>query len=405
MIHSRKTIIPTMADYGQGSTYKRQDGRWCASIVLRTGKRRYFYGTSKSEANHKKRDALRAQEGGLAVASGTQTVGQYLGVWLEDVARPTVKPTTFEGYESYIRIHLVPSLGKVRLSELTPQDIQSTMATMRRGGASPRTIQQARAILRRALVQAVRWGLIPTNVATLTEAPRQVRSEHKVLAQEDAARFLAATHQDQLGPLYAVALTLGLRQGELLGLRWEDVDLARGQLTVNQTLHRVAGELVVGEPKTHKSRRTLPLPPSVIALFLEEERRQAAREVVAGKRWKNEHDLVFTSRYGTPFDGVDVTHRFQETLAKHGFPKMRFHDLRHSCVSILLAQGVHPRIVADIAGHSTVNLTLNVYAHALPGMTDDALSRLDRVLSGTPAAPALQESQAGSRQVHGKQPR
>jgi len=184
----------------------------------------------------------------------------------------------------------------------------------------------------------------------------------------------------RLEALYTIAITVGLRQGEALGLRWQDVDLDAGSLRVRHSLQRIEGRLQLVEPKTERSRRTVSLPGVVVSALREHRVRQLQERLLAGSRWQ-ESDYVFTSTIGTPLDGVTVTHRFQETLRRLGMPHQRFHDLRHACASLLLAQGVSPRVVMETLGHSQISVTMNVYAHVIPALQRDAADRMDALLT------------------------
>jgi integrase len=217
----------------------------------------------------------------------------------------------------------------------------------------------------------------------LVDAPRVRRSEVKPFTPEQARKFLEAARQDRLEGLYAVAM-LGLRQGEILGLRWTDIDLATATLTVQQSLQRVGGKLSVVDTKTDRSRRSVRLPQVTATALVRHQMRQEQERQLAGTRWKDT-GFVFTTTVGTPMDGPTVTHRFQALLKKVGLPHMRFHDLRHTCATLLLAQGVHPRIVMEILGHSQISITMNLYSHVIPAMQQEVAARLDAILA--PPAP------------------
>lgn len=244
-------------------------------------------------------------------------------------------------------------------------------------------MQHIHATLRTALDQAVKWDLVSRNVAMLVDAPRVRRAEVKPFTPEQARKFLEAAREDRLEGLYAVAM-LGLRQGEILGLRWTDLDLAAGTLAVQQALQRVGGKLSTVETKTDRSRRSVRLPQVTTTALIRHQMRQEQERQLAGARWK-ESDFVFTTTVGTPMDGPTVTHRFQALLKKVNLPRMRFHDLRHTCATLLLAQGVHPRVVMEILGHSQISITMNLYSHVIPAMQQEVAARLDAILSPPPA--------------------
>ena len=254
------------------------------------------------------------------------------------------------------------------------------------GGLSPRTVQYARAVLRKALNQALRWGLVPRNVATLVDPPRSKRHEIVFFAPDQANAFLDTARGDRLEALYRVALSLGLRQGEALGLRWEDVDLERGVLRVRVALQRIDGVPQLVEPKTPRSHRTIALP-RPLAAHLRAHRTRQITERLACPRWQD-WDLVFPSSVGTPLSPQNLTKRYKALLRDAGLPAMRFHDLRHSCASLLLAQGVPARVVMETLGHSQIGLTLNTYAHVMPELQRQAAEAMERLFPADSAAGA-----------------
>lgn len=374
--------------HGEGSIYRREsDGKWCCVVDLGRvngkRKRKTIYGRTRKEVAEKLKAVLRDQQQGLPIAVARQTVGLFLERWLAEVARPTLRDSTYASYQSKITLYILPTLGTTQLSALTPQHVQTMMIVMRERGLSPRSVQYARAILRKALNQALRWGLVARNVAVLTDAPRVERPDIRPLDPVGAARLLAAVHGDRLEALYTVALALGLRQGEALGLRWRDVDFEVGVLHVRVALQRLPNESPrLVEPKTRQSRRSLPLPGVVAAQLRDHRARQQAERECVGTSWpEDDWDLVFTTARGGPVSAVTLTKQFKRHLAAIGLPDMRFHDLRHSCASLLVAQGIHPRIVMEILGHSTIALTMNTYSHVLPAAQRQAADAMDHLLA------------------------
>lgn len=234
-------------------------------------------------------------------------------------------------------------------------------------------------MLRTALGVARRWELVDRNVATLVDPPRAKRPKIRPLEPAEARRFLESVRGDRLEALYSVALALGLRQGEALGLRWQDVDLDAGILRVRQQLQRVDTKLTLVEPKTERSRRTLVLPPTIVEQLREHGKRQIAEKLWAGSKWV-ENDLVFSNRVGAPTQARSVIEDFHKALLNAGLPRIRFHDLRHSCATLLLVQGVSPRVVMDILGHSEIAMTMDTYSHVVPELQRDAANRMEDVL-------------------------
>lgn len=250
-----------------------------------------------------------------------------------------------------------------------------------------------RAVLRRALNQAVKWGSIARNVAALTDAPKAKRYEPVILSPAQGQQLLDAAAGHRLEALFTVALGLGLREGEVLGLRWIDISFAQHTLRVTQTVQRIKGKLVVASPKTERSIRLLPLPLFVERSLARHAERQSTDVSDAGDRWQ-EHGLVFPSERGTPIDPRNLLRQFKQILVEAELPEMRFHDLRHSCATTLIAKGVHPRVVQEILGHSQISTTMNVYGHVLDATRVVAAEAMDSVF-GTPSAEVRREDTVG----------
>ena len=369
---------------GEGTILKRSDGRWAAAIMLDDGGRKWIYGKTRRGVADRLTKVQRDVAEGRPIINERLTVAEYLNRWLYEVAKQRTRPMTFRGYEHLVRLHILPALGRVRLARLTPQHVHSLVAgKTREGRLAPRTIQYMHSVLRAALNQALRWRMVHYNAAGLVSPPRGTRLEPKVLTPEQARQLLDAARGDRLEALYSVALALGLRQGEALGLKWSDIDLDAGVLRVRRAAQRIPhqGTQLV-ETKTVRSRRTLVMPPVVISALRSHRARQNLERLAAGGRWID-NDLVFASRSGTLSDGPNVTHRFRRLLKKAGLAPMRFHDLRHACASLLLVQGVHPRVVMETLGHSQISLTMNTYSHVMPALQREAAEQMEAVLSAT----------------------
>jgi len=367
---------------GEGSIIRRSDGRWCAALSLEGGRRKFIYGRTRHDVAESMAAALRDREHGMLLTSRPQTFGQFLARWLEDSVRPTVRPKTYTSYSQLVRVHIEPALGAVPLAKLDPLRVQRFLNDkLQEGRISARTVQYLHAVLRAALGQAMKWRLVQVNVATLVDPPRVERPEVPSVSPADARTLLDATHGDRLEALYTLALAVGLRQGEALGLHWQDVDLEGGILRVRVALQRLDGRgLICVEPKTFRSRRSVALPPQVVESLRMHKSRQAQERLLAGARWQDT-GLVFTTLAGGPLEGSSITHRFQKLLQRAGLPRLRFHDLRHACASLLLAQGVHPRVVMETLGHSQISLTMNTYSHVIPALQRDAAERMDALLA------------------------
>ncbi len=367
---------------GQGSIYERE-GRpgWYVSVSQNAKRKIFHYAPdgnplTKSQAAQILRAALTAKDNGQLVMAPSQTLAAYLTTWLEQVVKPQRRPGTFRGYEQIVRVHLVPGLGRVRVDRLTPAQVQAFInAKLEDPDLSPRTVQYMFAVLRAALGRAVKWGIVARNVCDVVDGPRVERQEVKPFTRAEAAQLLEAARGDRLEALYSVALALGLRQGEALGLQWDDVDLEDGVLHVRQQLLRTNRKLVLAPVKTAKSRREIVMPASIVAGL----REHRQRSISAGKAAIG---FVFSTTNGMPLDARNVVRRFKSLLEKAGLPgTVRFHDLRHSAASLMLAQGISPKVLQSILGHSQIQVTMDVYAHVMPELHRDAAERMDAIFA------------------------
>ena len=389
----------------EGSIYKMQDGRWRAAVSLgwkRTEegnmvwKRRVITGATRHDVADQMKSLQGDQTRGLKIDCGKQTVGDFLTLWLEDTVRPSVRPKTYRSYEQMLRIHLVkdipdgdwkakrldsiPGLGKVRLFKLSLQDVQRFLNDKLKAGNSAALVRYLRVVLRIALNQAVKADLVTRNVAALATPPKSEKRQLSPFTPEQAGRFLKALMGHRLEALFTSALAIGLRSGECSALRWPDLALDKGTVTVKHTLQRKKGEgLVLMPPKSEKSRRTIELPESCVAALRAHKDRQAQDRVLAGLRWV-ETGFVFTSRIGTPIDDRKILKEFDALVEAARLPKQRFHDLRHACISLLAAQGVPLKVIADIVGHSDVRLTQNVYQHVYREAKQEAAGKMNDFL-------------------------
>lgn len=373
--------MSTRRGHNEGSIKQRADGLWEARVSLPVGKRKSLYGKTRRVAQDKLRAALRDLDAGLDLGTCRQTVAAFLDRWLEDVVRPAKAPKTAATYADIVRLHLKPGLGRHELAKLTPQHVAALLKAKTDAGLSPRMVHHVRAVLRCALNQALRWGLVGRNVAALVEPPRQVRSEVQPLTPAEARDLLAAVEGDRMAVLFRVALTLGLRQGEVLGLRWEDIDLDRRALKVRRALQRIDGKLTLKEPKTEKSRRTLTLPPSLVAALRAHKVRQLEERLLAGDRWQD-HGLAFPSTIGTPTDARNVIRSWHRVQAANGLPRRSFHSTRHAAASLMLAEGVPVKVVQEVLGHSLLSTTADIYGHLFPEAFEQAADAMERALAG-----------------------
>lgn len=370
---------------GEGTIYF-HEGRqlWCAQVHLgyADGKRqrKTIYGKTRKDVAEKLKVVLREQQQGKVRATRKKTVADFLDDWLRAV-RPTIRARTYDSYESIVRVHLKPRVGHYQLEKLTPDHVSALLDAKREAGESPRQIQYIRGVLRQALNYGMRQEVIVRNVAALTLPPRVERPEIRVLTPEEARQLLDAAQGDRLEALYSVALAIGLRQGEALGLKWEDVDLDRATLQVRNSLQRIDGKLQLVQPKTDQSRRAIDLPATIVT-SLRKHRLRQLEERLSSPEWDDSWGLIFCTPNGRPLEKSGLTKRFAKLLEKAGLPKMRFHDLRHSCASLLLAQGLQAKAIQGILGHSTISMTMDVYAHLMPAAKKEAAEIMDDVLTG-----------------------
>lgn len=384
------TATVARREKGTGSyVYREPEGRWQGKITHRG---RTYYVSVAGPNDHRTEAKIKKELKDLAadIAEGRaldnrQTVGQYLKWWVDEVKAPTRQISTVAGYRRYIKDHLEPALGRILLRDLTPQDVQAGLNEIARKPRSPRTVQQARGILRAALEQALSYGLVTRNAAAPVSLSPVRTAEVRPFTPEEAKLFLDAIAGDRLEALYTVAISIGLRQSEALGLRWKDVDLKKThRVTVRQKLVRLKGEITFDAPKTERSRRTIVLPAAAVDALQEHQARQREERkawLKAGQSWPA-HDLVYTLADGSPLVGSTVTHQFQRLLRAKKLRVIRFHDLRHSCASLLLAQGATLKDVMETLGHSQIGLTANLYGHLYDDRRDELAAMMDRALGG-----------------------
>lgn len=364
---------------GDGGGRQRPDGLWEWRITVPgTHRRVSAFGRTKAEARLKCREKLIKEQAGVDTKGGRQTLGAFLERWLAEVVEVQRAPKTYESYRDTVRNHVIPTLGQTRLDRLTAQQVQALLrAKEREGKLSARSVAYIREVLRVALNRAIKWNLVTTNAAALADPPKRERHERTILTPEQAEAFLRAVEGDRLEAFYLLIATLGLRRGEALALRWQDVDLDTGTLRVRQTLQRVGRTLHFKEPKTEKSRRTLALPAVVVDALRRHRDRQTLE--ATSPNWAD-HGLVFPNTRGAPYDPNNVLARFQRTLAAAGLPNQRLHDLRHYAAAFLLSKGVQMRVVMDILGHARMATTADLYAHVLPAAHREVAELIDESL-------------------------
>lgn len=364
----------------EGSIRHRPDGRWEARYRTADGRRRSLFATTRREVQERLRGALTRADHGIQPVGERMTTGEYLDLWLTTSVRPRLRASTADNYAIIVRVHLQPALGRVPLAKLTPEHVQAMLGKLatRQPALSPTTVRYVYAVLRIALGRALKTGRVLRNVATLVDAPPKARHDLAPLTGGEVRTLLDSTSEDRLAALYVAAVGLGMRQGELLGLRWSDVDLEGGLLSVRHSLQRRTHQLA--EPKTERGRRTLAMPAIVVVALREHRRRQLADRLAAGPDW-TDRDLVFTTTRGSALDTRNVTRALQTALARAGLPRVTFHSLRHACATLLIEQGEELTVVSRLLGHANLATTADVYAHLTRGMQQRAADRMDVILT------------------------
>ena len=362
---------------GEGTVYQRKDGRWVAEITLEDGKRKPLYGKTQAEAIGKRDKALLEQKQGILATGPKQRLDSYLERWLEEVCKPTVRLSTYIKYRGILKNHLNPTLGHIQIQKLTAQQVQTLYARKVKDGLSPKMVRLIHVVLREALKNAKRWRIISYNVCEDVSLPRQTRKEIHPLTREQAHALLEAARGHRLETMLTLALTTGMRRGEILALRWSDISFEEKRLFVRRTVDRLSGHsFVESEPKTQKGRRTITLPQFVLETLLQQRVHVDAAKEKAKTKWVD-HDLVFPNGIGGFTDPVCLGRWFKKLLKEAGLPGIRFHDLRHSAATILLSMGANPKVVQELLGHSSIVMTMDIYDHVLPLMQRDEMDKWD----------------------------
>lgn len=370
----------------EGSVYKRSSGSWLAQVSIQ-GRRISKSFPTQREARAWIKRMQEQIECGLSVSGARITVGEYLELWLENT-RSTLRPKTWIQYQGIVRNHLTPALGEIRLNDLQPQQIHSLYNHKMANGISRRTTKLIHSVLHRALVMAQRQGLIIRNPSQVVEVPRVIRHEMVVLDDTQVRQFLITARGRRLETLYHLAFTTGMRQGELLGLMWKDIDWAGCVIHVSRQLQRIRNQgLKFVEPKTQSGNRLIQFGPETLRQLMEHRRRQD-QERAHGK-WQD-LDMVFASTIGTPMDLRNIHRDFKDILHDAGLPNMRFHDMRHTAATLMLLHGIPLLVVSRRLGHAKPSITLDIYGHYLPGMQGMAASLMDELV--TPSTAQLQQN-------------
>ena len=375
---------------GEGSIRKRKDGRWegryTAGHDLETGKAIYknVLGKTQAEVKEKLKQAIGEAQTLDITKAGKYTVGEWMEVWFQDYAKIKVRPSSHQTYQGYIQNHIRPNIGDIPLEKLTSLDLQKfykkllttgrvdrVEAKGQPKGLSAKTVRNIHQILSSALKLAQEQRLILTNPAEGCALPRVEHQEMKTLTTVQLASFFREARGSGVFALYYLELATGLRRGELLGLKWEDIDLERGDLRVRRQVSRINGEVVEAPLKTKNAYRTLPLAEDTVGVLKEQ------RKKVGNSPW------VFPSPNGGPISPDSVLHMLHRVLKRAGLPKVRFHDLRHTFATLALQNGVDVKTVSGMLGHFSAGFTLDTYAHITSAAQRQAAQTMGSVLAGT----------------------
>jgi len=377
----------------RGHIRKRGEDSWQIAIYRGRdpdGKRLYDYVTvqgTKRQAQQRLTEILRQLDTGEYVEPSQETLSEYLARWFE-IVKPSLAYKTVRNYSLAIR-HLAQSLGPIRLNRLTAMQIQEAYHEL-----TPHSAAYAHRVLRRALNHAIRWGLLARNPALLVDAPRAPKREMRTWTAEQARRFLEVARSNRLYSLYLTIMTTGMREGELLGLRWSDVDLEKGEFTIRQALVKGGKNPIFKPPKTESGYRVVPIPPVVKDALGSYRKAEIERRLALGPIY-SDHGLVWPSEVGTPIVARNLVRQFKSLIEKANkknekagenekekLPDIRFYDLRHTHATLLLESGIHPKVVQERLGHSSIRVTMDTYSHVMPHMQKEASESIEKSLFG-----------------------
>ncbi|MGW2669289.1 tyrosine-type recombinase/integrase [Streptomyces sp. NPDC001272] len=374
---------------GAGTITQRKDGRYQAAVyVLQpdgTRARKFAYGKTWAECDVKRRELLAKVDQGVPVPTRSAKLSEWLPYWLDQYIQPPRRtPATYEKYESHVRLYLEPMIGSKRLESLGVTDVRSFLKRLE-ARTTAATAKESHRVLRSALTAACREELITRNVAKLVEPPRAASRELSPWSLDETLDFLAASRRDPLYAAFVLAIAMGLRRGEIVGLRWSDIDLDKRVLHVRNQTQRRRGVLYDGDPKSRR-RRVVPLPALCVAPLRWHRMRQAEIRAKAGESWQDS-GYVFVTRNGRPVEPRNVYRSFTRIAQTAGLRVIRLHDARHGTATLLTAAGVAPRVVMEILGHSQISVTMNVYTHVVQDTQREAISHMDRLLKRRPGRP------------------
>lgn len=350
-----------------------------------TGKRRQkrFSGyNTKKEAEKALAQKINELNTGQFVDAAKETIDEYLSAWLED-KKTQVRPGTWKSYRWLVN-RVVEHIGKIKLADLKPQHLQKLYNQLQTGEKplSARSVLHAHLIIQEALDRAIKWGMVHRNVAEAVDAPRPKKVEMCVWDAKEVRKFLEVAKEDRYYIAFLLAITTGMRKGEILGLRWKDIDFEKNTLSVRQTFARAEKGHDFQEPKSSSGLRSIALPPGTMEALRLHKVQQAKEKLKAGSLYQDMGMVVATS-HGTPVLSRNLDRTWFRLMEKAGVSRIRFHDLRHTHATLMLKNGVHPKIVSERLGHSNISITLDTYSHVLPGLQEAAARQFDESLFGT----------------------
>ncbi|WP_018130970.1 site-specific integrase [Effusibacillus pohliae] len=367
---------------------RKRGSKWCVVLFLgydEKGKKKYKWHSgfnTKKEAEKFLAAKVQEVHAGLYTEPSKDTFAAFLDKWLDD-KKSRVRLRTYEIYERTIRLHVKPHLGHIELGKLKPQHLREFYAKLQSGDKplSNRYVSQIHTMIHDALETAVSWEYLPRNVADMVKAPKPEQKKFSVWTLEEVQRFLEVARHDRFYIAYLLAITTGMRQGEILALRWSDIDLPNGRLFVQRTTTQVRGTIEFGDPKSDSGKRMIALPHEVIGDLLKHKKDQDREKELMGDAYRDQ-DLVVARKNGDVVAQSLLREHFTKLIQKADLPYIRFHDLRHTHASLLLQQGVHPKIVSERLGHSKISITLDTYSHVLPGLQEQVAKDFGNALFG-----------------------
>lgn len=369
----------------EGSIRQRPDGRWEARVTVGTNpgtgkpERRSIYGKTQAEVRKKMTTILNELDKGTYQTPNKMTVTAWMEEWLTTFCANKVKPLTYSSYQGIIRNHIAPQIGAMELQAVRGMHVQKLYNTMTENGASGKTVKNVSAVLHKAFTIAIKQGIIQLNPCEGAELPKVEKHEITPLSDEEIPLFLAALEDEPMGNAYALCLLAGLREGECLGLSWEQIDFKRRRITISQQLQKEKkkGAQYYIAPTTKSGKPRVIEPPAIAFDYLRaEQTRQFENRLRLGSDWHNPHNLVFTNECGEHYKIFTFYSHFKKIAASIGRPDARPHDLRHTAATVAIASGADIKSVQDMLGHATASFTLNVYTHTSEQMMKDTASRV-----------------------------